>query len=129
MKERYAGMNGFQGILEQKRTELVRGIRRRDEIAIEKSADPMDEIQSASERELAIRNADRESILLRDVRAALQRLQDGSYGICVECDEAISPKRLAALPWASRCVRCQGAADRQGEESADLMSEALASTT
>lgn len=129
MKKSHKGLNGFQGILEQKRTDLVRGMRRRDEIAIEKSADPLDEIQSASERDLAIRNADREAALLRDVKSALQRLQDGSYGICVECEEGISPKRLAAVPWASRCVHCQEIADRQGAGAADSMSEVLVSAS
>jgi DnaK suppressor protein len=41
-------------------------------------------------------------------RKALERLQEGSFGICVECCDAISPKRLAAVPWAERCLRCQG---------------------
>jgi hypothetical protein len=45
----------------------------------------MDEIQFASERDLAIRNADRESGLLRQVRAALRRIQEGIFGSCVEC--------------------------------------------
>jgi len=67
----------------------------------------MDEVQYASERELAIRNADRESTLLRQVRAALRRIHDGTFGVCVECEYEISPKRLLAVPWASRCIECQ----------------------
>ena len=58
-------MGGVQEILERKEAELARVLRKRDGIAIEKSADQMDEIQYASERDLAIRNVDRESILLR----------------------------------------------------------------
>ena len=79
----------------------------------------MDEIQYASERDLAIRNVDRESILLRDVKAALRRIHDGSFGACIECEWAISPKRLAAVPWASRCIECQDAADRDGQETTE----------
>jgi hypothetical protein len=52
-------MCGFQEILERKEAELIRVMRRRDDIAIQKSADQMDEIQYASERDLAIRNVDR----------------------------------------------------------------------
>jgi DnaK suppressor protein len=78
----------------------------------------MDEIQYASERDLAIRNVDRESILLREVKAALRRAEDGSFGTCIECDLAISQRRLAVLPWASRCIQCQEAADRQQQEGA-----------
>jgi DnaK suppressor protein len=80
-------------------------------MAIEKSAEEMDQIQNASEREMAIRNADRDSRLLREVRDTLRRIHDGTFGICVDCESAINPKRLAAVPWASRCIQCQAAAD------------------
>jgi DnaK suppressor protein len=43
----------------------------------------MDEIQHASERDLAIRNVDRESTLLRDVKAALRRIHNGSFETCI----------------------------------------------
>ena len=103
-------------ILERKQAELERVLRQRDGIAIEKSADQMDEIQYASERDLAIRNVDRESILLRAVKAALRRMEDDEFGTCVECEMVIGPKRLAALPWAARCIQCQDASDRDGRE-------------
>ena len=100
-------------------------MRTRDGIAIEKSADQMDEIQYASERDLAIRNVDRETALLRQVKAALGRIHDGSFGTCTECDSPISPKRLAAVPWAARCIRCQEAADRERpEDSGDALVDA-----
>jgi len=121
-------MGGFQEVLERKEAELVRLLRKRDDIAIEKSADQMDEIQYASERDLAIRNVDRESRLLRGVKAALRRIHDGSFGTCIACELAISPKRLAAVPWAPLCIQCQDAADRDGREGADLVSETLVNT-
>ena len=85
----------------------------------------MDELQFASERDLAIRNLDSESVLLRQVRAAQQRIRDGSFGICMDCEHTISFKRLEAVPWALRCIRCQEAADGEGEERADFSSRAL----
>jgi DnaK suppressor protein len=118
-------MCGFQEILERKEAELVRVLQKRDDIAIEKSADQMDEIQYASERDLAIRNVDRESTLLRDVKAALRRIHGGSFGTCIECEASISPKRLAAVPWAPRCIQCQDAADRNGRERTDFVGETL----
>jgi DnaK suppressor protein len=115
-------LGGFQQILEQKQAELVRELRLRDGIAIEKSADPMDEIQYATERDLAIHSAGLETSLLRNVRAALARIRDGSFGTCIECESAISRKRLQAVPWASLCIKCQDTADgdcRQRTESLD----------
>ncbi len=44
---------------------------------------------------------------LRRIDAALERLEDGESGICEECGEPISPRRLEAIPWALLCVRCQ----------------------
>jgi DnaK suppressor protein len=124
MKTAPSKMCGFQEILEQKEAELVRILEDRNGIVIEKSADQMDEIQYASERDLTVRNVDRGSTLLRGVRAALRRVHDGSFGTCIECESAISPKRLAAVPWAPRCIQCQTAADGDGQEGTDG-SEAL----
>ena len=45
--------------------------------------------------------------LLREVQDALRRIEQGSYGVCYECDEPISAKRLDAVPWAKFCVSCQ----------------------
>jgi DnaK suppressor protein len=109
-------MSGVQEILQRKEAELIRTLRERGGIAIERSADPMDEIQYASERDLAIGNVDRESTLLRDVRAALRRMHDGRFGTCMECESEISGKRLAPVPWAPLCIECQNATDRNGRE-------------
>ncbi|MCC6391671.1 MAG: TraR/DksA family transcriptional regulator, partial [Bryobacterales bacterium] len=105
-------LNKFKAILETKQAELEAVLRNRDAIAIEKSPDALDEVQHAAERELAIRNLDRESNLLRNVRAALRRIEDETFGTCVHCEEEISPKRLAAVPWSPYCIRCQEMADR-----------------
>jgi DnaK suppressor protein len=107
---------GFQEILQRKQAELNRLLRQRDEMAIETSADQMDQIQYASERDLAIRIVDRESTLLQQVKAALRRIDGGSFGTCIECDSVIGPKRLAAVPWAPRCIQCQDDADRDVRE-------------
>jgi len=45
--------------------------------------------------------------LLREIDDALQRIEQGTYGVCLECEEPISVKRLEAVPWARYCVACQ----------------------
>ena len=116
----------YKGMLEAKQAELSGGLRNREEIAIEKTPDALDEVQLAGERELAIRNLDREANLLRHVRAALFRINDGSYGICLHCEEEIKPKRLDAVPWAGYCIRCQEAADRHEFASVESLDDLLA---
>ena len=127
MKTAHTETGEFQEFLELKESELVRVLQTRDDITIEKSADQMDEIQYASERDLAIRNLDREFNLLRQVRTALRRIQDGSYGTCIECEWVINPKRLAAVPWASRCIQCQEAADRDQQDRTESLGDTFLS--
>jgi len=101
MKTPSAGMRRAQEILERKEVELVRVLLERDGIAIESSVD-------------------RESSLLRDVETALRRIQDGRFGTCIDCELAISPKRLAAVPWEPRCIHCQNAAGRERADSGSV---------
>ena len=96
-------LGGVLEILERKRAELVHVVRNRDGITIEKSADQMDEIQYASERDLAIRNVDRDSALLRQVKAALGRIRDGSFGACIGLRSQRSA-RSESPPCHGRCV-------------------------
>ena len=107
-------------ILERREAELALVLRKREGIAIEKSADQMDEVQYASERDMAIRIVDRETVLLREVRGALLRIHEGGFGTCLECETSISPKRLAAVPWALLYIRCQEAADRARQAGSGL---------
>ncbi len=107
--------------------ELSGSLRNRDEIVIEKAPDALDEVQLAGERELAIRNLDRDSNMLRQIRRALNRIADGSYGICLHCEDEISPKRVVAVPWAAYCIKCQEQLDRHEihvDESAELFAAA-----
>ena len=100
-------LKDYKKLLEVKRKELIRATGDRDEICIEKAADEVDGIQLAMNRELAIRNLDREAALLRHVAAALARIEEGSFGACLLCEEDIPEKRLKAVPWAAHCVSCQ----------------------
>ena len=119
-------LDKYRKILEAKKAELSGGLRNREEIVIEKTPDALDEVQLAGERELAIRNLDRETNLLRQVRLALARMNDGTYGTCLHCEDEIKAKRLDALPWAAYCITCQEAADRHEFEATESLDELLA---
>ncbi len=102
----------FQRMLETKKKELLAGTSDREEILIENAAEDFDRLQQQLNREVAIRNLDRESKLLKEVEAALNRVQEGTFGVCLRCEEEIPEKRLKALPWAAYCVPCQEHVDR-----------------
>ena len=105
-------LRAFRTTLENKENELANGSRNREALAVETSPDELDRIQHASARDDAMNNLERTSNRLREVRTALHRIDARTFGICAGCEESISPRRLAALPWASLCIACQEAADR-----------------
>jgi DnaK suppressor protein len=121
-------MNRCRAILIAEVAELVRFTRHRDGIAVERNADQLDEIEAASQRALAVCNLNRKFNQLRNARAALRRIEEGSFGICQGCDENIHSKWLPAVPWAQFCMRCQEALDGNLEEiqapSGDLLGRA-----
>jgi len=106
-------LNAFRRALENRQAELGNANSNREALAMQLSPDELDRIQLASERDMAISNLERDSSRLLEVRAALRRIDAGTFGSCVECEVTINPKRLAAIPWASSCIVCQEAADRE----------------
>ena len=105
------------GLLQDKQRDLQRQVRDRESIQVEKLADPLDVSTAQSARDTAGANINRAGLMLKEVRAALQRVEQGDYGICVDCDEDIPEKRLGVVPWASRCMPCQEMKD--GEDRAN----------
>src|SRR5580692_2084549 len=120
-------LSKYKNLLEAKQTELAHLVRNREGIVIKTSPDALDEVQHATEREMAIGNLVRDSNLLRYVRRALRDIEEGGFGVCLHCEEDISPKRLAAVPWTPFCIQCQEVADRnlQNGEGADNFDEML----
>jgi DnaK suppressor protein len=96
--------------LEVKLAELVRA-NRRQELITERSNDPMDQIQSRIDLDMAVLALNTDFRTQKAVETAISLLETGEYGICQECGEPINPKRLEAIPWTMLCVRCQEARD------------------
>jgi DnaK suppressor protein len=106
-------LSGFRRALENMRSDLTNASAKRETLAINTSPEELDRIQDASNRDWAMRGLERNSNRLREVRDALGRVHTGTYGVCDGCEESISLKRLVAVPWASSCLVCQEAADRE----------------
>jgi len=75
-------------------------------------ADEVDKIQANENLEMSFATRERLVERVNRLLAALDRLNDGEYGVCVECAEGISPARLHALPEVQTCVRCQDRIER-----------------
>lgn len=76
-------------------------------------ADPADRATMESDRSFTLRIRDRERKLIKKIRAALQRMDDGVYGICDECGDGIGVPRLNARPVTKLCINCKS---RQEED-------------
>jgi DnaK suppressor protein len=64
-----------------------------------------------------------ESALLTEVQRALKRIEDGTYGKCVNCGQPIPEKRLEAIPWAARDVKCEEQLERRNLSREELYKE------
>ena len=99
----------FKTVIQNKRRELVCEIHAQaGAITItEDEHDPIDQLQSMNMREENASQLGRRSRLLAELDRSLHAISQGSYGICIDCEEPVSLKRLESIPWASRCIRCQ----------------------
>ena len=70
----------------------------------------------SNDRETALRLASGESDMLRAVEEALQRIEDGTYGVCTDCDKPIPIKRLEVFPAAQRCVECKSKFEKESAQ-------------
>ena len=78
----------------------------------ENDADLLDLAVTESNREFALRLADRERKLLAKIKYALSRIQNGEYGVCEACGEPITYGRLMARPVATLCIDCKTEAEQ-----------------
>ena len=70
-------------------------------------SDPLDRAVLDNERGYTLRIRDRESVLIKKIRASLEDIKDDVYGICEECGRDIAFERLKARPVATHCIRCK----------------------
>ena len=66
-----------------------------------------DRSAAANEEEISIQLKQTDAKLIRAIDAALHRVEAGTYGICVDCEEEISAARLKAVPWTKVCISCK----------------------
>src|SRR5437773_9131852 len=106
---RYSNVKKYRWILEKKKEEILASAPARTPAAEpgSKSGDWID--QSSQESDLHVRLAlkQTDSKLLRAIEEAIHRIEQGTYGICMECDNHIAPARLEAVPWTRVCLDCK----------------------
>jgi DnaK suppressor protein len=123
--EQYMGreqLDHFRSILSNWKRDLMEEVDRtmthmKDEAA--NPPDPNDRATLESEFALELRTRDRERKLIRKIEEALSRIEDGSYGYCIETGEPIGVKRLEARPVATLCIEAQERRERREKQYGD----------
>ncbi len=107
----------FQKLLEQKRDRLLAEAKRTlDQDMVIEADERMDEVDQASSEYMqafSFRLRGRERFLMTKIEHALKKVPAGDYGLCEECDEPISLKRLEARPEAQLCIQCKEAQEKE----------------
>lgn len=119
-------LEGYRKKLLEKRRDLTEAYTKNRHYGRESdeggTQDLADKASSSYTKEFLYSLSNTERSILEDVEEAIERLNDGEYGTCMECGEKISRKRLDAVPWACYCVPCQERIEqgvREREEVAD----------
>ncbi|PLY12479.1 MAG: RNA polymerase-binding protein DksA [Desulfuromonas sp.] len=111
-----AKLDEFKQILEQQLEELLREAGKTvAEMSDEKTnfPDPTDRASLESDRNFELRIRDRERKLINKIREALERIEEGEFGICESCEEEIGEARLKARPVTTLCIDCKTEQERQ----------------
>lgn len=126
MKHIHIDTEGMNQKLQLRRRQLVESLMRLEDETQELETDPAQDIGDRSvlsfSKESLFEQISQQRTILRLVEGALGRIAAGSFGVCANCEDEISARRLEALPWTQFCLRCQE--NREGEDQRRLQGQA-----
>ena len=102
-----------------KLSEVTGGASHREGLIAERSNDPMDQMQSRIDLDLAVTAINTNFETKKAIETALDLLNSGEYGTCQDCRDPINPKRLEAIPWTTLCIHCREDQDADLRRRAD----------
>jgi DnaK suppressor protein len=100
----------FKAALEQKRNSIVNATGKKahwENMEDTRHGDFVDQASDDNEVHVNLRLLQVDAKLLRAIEAAIERIEDGSYGTCAVCEGEIGVARLQAVPWTSVCIACK----------------------
>lgn len=115
----------FKKLLLERRQALVGDLNHLEEGALRKSKDDAATLDISNfadlgsdnfEQDFSIGLLENSEATVREIDAALQRIEDGTYGLCEASGEAIGKSRLKVIPWAKLCIECQRKAEQEAME-------------
>jgi RNA polymerase-binding protein DksA len=101
----------YEKILEEKKKELITELLHDNEdysgLSDESMGDLVDQAYKMAEKDLIFGMSQNEKATLQMINAALERIADGTFGVCAACGLHIEPKRLEIMPYAIKCIKCK----------------------
>lgn len=126
MKHVHIDTEGIKHRLQLRHRQLVESLRRLEDETLALETDSAQDIGDRSvlsiSKESLFDQISQQRTILRLVEGALGRISDGSFGVCANCEDEISTRRLEALPWTQYCLRCQE--NREEEDQGRLQGQA-----
>lgn len=117
IKVRPSRISTYERLLRAQQRQLQDRVRaRHEEVQVDQQV-PEDELAEATRsfmQTAAVTTLERELHQLKEIEAALHRVQEGDYGVCDRCGKPIPERRLEALPWARFCLPCSELRERLG---------------
>ena len=106
----------FRQMFETQRSQLVNTYSKAQaefSISKEELADEVDLTSYELEQSMRMRLRSREALYLNKINQALGRIQEGTFGLCMDCEDEIDVRRLEARPTATNCVSCKEASEHR----------------
>ena len=101
----------YEGLLIKKRSEtedFLEGLKESSKpVDLNDPIGRLSRMDAIQQQQMSLDSKNRAILTLKQIQAALERVQDGSYGVCLNCEEEISEKRLRARPETPFCALCQ----------------------
>jgi DnaK suppressor protein len=110
-----AKMLKYKTLLLEEQEDLARGLRNHRLVDSLGSVELLDGIQQPN---ITLHQFAADSEVLREIKSALERIAEGTFGVCDKCGERMPSRRLEAVPWARFCVSCQESFERGATEDA-----------
>ena len=106
----------YRKLLQEKKTSLLAELAKtrhaEEETTEESTQDIADKAVSSYTREFLYSLNDAERSTVQQIDQALSRIEDGTYGLCLNCGTPMNEKRLSAIHWSRHCVECQELAEK-----------------
>ncbi len=115
----------YRSLIQKREQDLLderdRNLAEAREMTDQAPTEAMERMVNFEERDTLLRHSDADFRELADVRAALERLDNGTFGRCIDCGREIPAGRLAAIPWTAYCLEDQEKHDRGGSQSSQSL--------